>query len=75
MGAETIGEGVVSVKDDNNKVNCFQCAHFAVSWEPRMPRACKLFGFKSASLPSVAVYESTGEECMGFEPKGPGKGL
>ncbi|MCL1983096.1 MAG: uracil-DNA glycosylase [Clostridiales bacterium] len=50
-------------------VNCFQCIHFAVTWEPQHPKSCKLFGFKSAALPSVTVYESTGSVCLGFEKK------
>lgn len=56
---------------DNNKniVDCFQYINFFVTWEPKFPRGCKLFGFKSARLPSVKVYESTGVACMGFEKK------
>lgn len=54
----------------DNKVNCFQCVHFAVSWDPKYPRACKLFGFKSARIPSVSVFEDSGEACLGFEKKG-----
>ena len=54
---------------DDNKVNCYHCKHFAVTWEPKLPKACKLFGFKSAHLPSTTVYQSTGSECMGFEKK------
>jgi hypothetical protein len=43
--------------------------YYYVTWEPQFPRACKLFGFKSASQPSVAVYEATGEACLAFEKK------
>jgi len=50
-------------------VNCFQCVHFAVTWEPNYPKSCKLFGFKTQLLPSAVVYETTGEVCMGFEKK------
>ena len=53
----------------DEKVDCFHCVHFYVTWEPRFPKACRLFGFKSANLPSVAVFESTGSVCMGYEPK------
>jgi hypothetical protein len=58
---------------DGNRVNCFQCAHFAVTWEPQYPKSCKLFGFKTKELPAVSVYESTGSVCMGFEKKGQGE--
>ena len=56
-------------EENNNTINCFQCVHFVVTWEPDYPRSCKLFGFKSKTQPSVAVYEATGSVCMGFEKK------
>jgi len=43
--------------------------HYVVTWEPKFPRGCKLYGFKSAYLPSVQVLRSSGLECMGFEAK------
>jgi len=58
---------MVSGRDE--KKDCFNCVHFAVTWEPRHPRSCKLFGFKSAQLPCVAVEKSSGAPCEGFERK------
>ncbi|MDR0222011.1 MAG: uracil-DNA glycosylase [Oscillospiraceae bacterium] len=58
------------MKDDSEKANCYQCKHFGVSWDYKFPKACKLFGFKSARLPSVTVHESSGAACFGFEKKG-----
>jgi hypothetical protein len=57
------------VDGNKEKVDCFHCVHFAITWEPAHPRACKLFGFKSKKLPSIAVLESSGEPCVGFERK------
>ena len=54
---------------DKKKVDCFQCVHFAITWEPRFPRACKLFGFKTAQIPSMTVLKSSGEPCEGFKKK------
>jgi len=51
------------------KIDCFHCVHFAVTWEPKHPRSCTLFGFKSAELPSIAVEKSSGAPCGGFERK------
>ena len=51
------------------KINCHRCAHFVITWEPRAPKACKLFTFKSARLPSEVVYHTTGMPCQGFAPK------
>ena len=55
--------------EKSEKVNCFKCKHFAVSWDPRFPRTCKLYGFKTARIPSVAVFESSGYDCEGYEKK------
>ena len=39
-----------------------------------MPYACKLLGFKSASMPSIAAYNAAGTNCEGFEEKGKNTG-
>ena len=54
---------------DNTRIDCFQCKHFAVSWDPSFPRSCKLFGFKTMQMPSVTVSASSGTPCEGFERK------
>ncbi|AXI01061.1 uracil-DNA glycosylase [Sporosarcina sp. PTS2304] len=50
-------------------VNCFECIYFFTTWEPQNPRGCKAYGFKTKMLPSVVVKQSSGMECMKFEPK------
>jgi len=52
-----------------NKVNCFNCIYFSVTWDPKTPKGCKFFGFKSENMPSATVYESTGKNCIAFEQK------
>jgi hypothetical protein len=49
--------------------NCWQCQHFGVSWDPRMPYACKRMGFKSAVLPALEVLRADGQFCQSFTPK------
>ena len=49
--------------------NCMHCEYFKVSWDPNFPKACGFFGFKSAAIPSVTVFESTGKECECFVEK------
>jgi len=56
-----------------DKVDCFHCVHFAITWETNFPRCCRLFGFKTAKIPSAAVLESSGEPCVGFERKASAK--
>ena len=53
----------------DTKVNCFKCRYFQITWDTKFPRSCKLYEFKSAKMPSVAILETTGEHCVGFELK------
>ena len=50
-------------------ISCWQCRHFATSWDPSLPYQCKLLGFKSRMLPSMQVQQIDGRPCQGFEPK------
>jgi len=50
-------------------INCWQCRHFATSWDPALPYLCKLMGFKSRMLPCMQVQQLDGRPCQGFEPK------
>lgn len=60
----------MSRKDEkDNKVDCFKCQYFAITWDSNFPRACKLYGFKSAGIPSMTVFKASGAKCMGFAPK------
>ena len=56
-------------QNETNKINCLQCAYFAVTWDPKHPRSCKLFGFKTSDMPSNTVYKSSGSACDGFVQK------
>lgn len=49
--------------------NCFQCRHFAVSWDPALPYSCRLMGFKSRALPAIEVLRADGVFCRGFQAK------
>ena len=53
----------------SDRVDCLQCEHFIVSWDPKFPRGCKLYGFKTMGYPSVEVVKATGEDCIGFVKK------
>lgn len=65
----------MSIKDEKEgRIDCLKCIYYAVSWDPNFPRACKLYGFKTAYMPSATVYRSSGAECMGFVKKGSKKG-
>ncbi len=55
----------------SNGPNCYQCRHFAVSWDPAAPYACRLMGFKSRALPAIEVLRADGVRCRGFAAKPP----
>jgi hypothetical protein len=55
--------------------NCWQCRHFAVSWDPKLPYQCKLMGFKSRIAPALEVLRADGKRCRGFLQKSPPSGL
>jgi hypothetical protein len=47
-------------------INCIRCKYYYVTWDTRFPRGCSLFDFKSASMPSIIVMQSTGAQCKNF---------
>ncbi len=49
--------------------NCWQCRHFAVSWDPALPYSCRLMGFKSRIMPAIEVLRADGSRCRGFMQK------
>jgi len=53
----------------NKRVVCQRCKHYYVTWEPQRPHGCKMYGFKSKTVPSVVVKNSSGEQCQLFSQK------
>lgn len=51
------------------KANCFKCKHFYTTWEPRFPRGCRAYGFKSHHIPADYVLHASGQPCMKFAEK------
>ena len=51
--------------------NCWQCEHFAISWDIQRPYSCRIMGFKSKALPSTEVFKADGQACQCFYPKKP----
>jgi len=54
---------------DSDAPNCWQCRHFSVSWDPNLPYACRLMGFKSGIMPALEVLRADGSRCHGFSRK------
>ena len=51
------------VEDQKNIVRCHGCLHYFVTHDRYRPYGCARFGFKTKSLPSQVVVESTGMQC------------
>lgn len=51
------------------RIACMKCKHYHVTFDPKAPRGCKLYGFKSAVMPYVLVKQSSGQDCTSFEEK------
>lgn len=54
---------------NKKRVNCYKCEYLYVTWDPKNPRGCKYFGFKSKLLPSIVVFRSSGKRCEAFKAK------
>lgn len=51
------------------RIDCRKCKYYYVTWDPNNPHGCRQFGFKSKQIPSLVVYKSSGNPCIGFELK------
>jgi hypothetical protein len=50
----------------NEKINCYKCTYYYITWDAAFPKGCKFYGFKSLNLPSILVKQSTGLSCGNF---------
>ena len=51
------------------KIDCFRCKHFFVTWDETFPRGCRALGFKSREMPHLMVRQASGMDCLKFEKK------
>jgi hypothetical protein len=51
---------------ESQRIDCMKCQYFYVTWDPKFPKGCKAFGFKSLNMPSLTVLTSSGKPCMNF---------
>ena len=55
--------------EKQNRIDCYQCIHYYVTWDREFPKGCRAMGFKSKKIPSCLVQESSGMQCLKFEEK------
>jgi hypothetical protein len=53
----------------NNRINCHKCEYYYVTWDNQHPHGCKALGFKSGTMPSLVVFQSSGAKCRFYSPK------
>ncbi len=44
-----------------------KCKHYYSTFDPVLPRGCKLYGMKTAQFPEIIVKRESGSDCLGFE--------
>jgi len=49
--------------------SCVGCRHYYVTWDPKTPKGCRFFGFKSVQMPCLLVLKTTGEGCPEYKQK------
>ncbi|MBO8138840.1 MAG: uracil-DNA glycosylase [Desulfotomaculum sp.] len=53
----------------DDKIICQKCKYFYVTWDDKLPRGCKAYGFKTRHIPSLVVYRTTGHRCVCYKEK------
>lgn len=51
------------------RVECFKCRYFFITWDPNFPKGCKAYQFKTKQLPAIEVKKASGQTCLRFEKK------
>ncbi|MDK9708635.1 MAG: uracil-DNA glycosylase [Desulforhopalus sp.] len=49
--------------------NCLLCIHYFITHDPEKPYGCRALRFKSRTIPSRVVFESSGMNCQLFAGK------
>ena len=50
-----------------DKPNCLKCKHYHSTYDPARPRGCRVYGFKSMTMPTILVKNESGDDCKAFE--------
>lgn len=53
----------------SQKIDCFKCKYFYVTWDRNHPKGCRAFQFKTRQMPSLEVFLASGHPCLRFEKK------
>nr|WP_144544488.1 uracil-DNA glycosylase [Cytobacillus oceanisediminis] len=53
----------------SQRIDCFKCKNFYVTWDRTHPKGCKAFQFKTSLMPAMEVFRASGHPCLRFEKK------
>ena len=51
--------------------NCLGCKYYYITYDPKLPRGCRVYGFKSQGLPALVVLSTSGIPCQFFALRSP----
>jgi len=54
-----------------NRSLCWRCVHFGITFDMAFPYRCMALGFATRQLPSQAVVDASGYQCLHFVAKKP----
>ena len=57
------------IDEKENRPDCWSCAFFSITWDPKFPYGCDLMGFKSKITPCLDVVRLDGKKCLGHVEK------
>lgn len=60
-------ENRIAPASDPQRVNCYGCRHFFITWDKEFPYGCRKMEFRSKRLPSDDVIEADGQHCLARE--------
>jgi hypothetical protein len=50
----------------DHRISCFKCQYFKITGIVSTPYACGAYGFMDKQMPSLVVFNTTGEHCTLF---------
>ena len=48
----------------NESPHCLKCKYYFATYDPKVPHGCRIYGFKSTTMPSSLVKKETNQECQ-----------
>ncbi|HHS83772.1 MAG TPA: uracil-DNA glycosylase [Gammaproteobacteria bacterium] len=56
----------MSETKQSEKIDCYKCQHFYITWQASFPYGCRAMGFKSRRSPAQEVVQTSHVQCLLF---------